>query len=149
MDWQLPPRTLIRAQAQVRLVAANANRLTRLELANSFLEISRSEVTEGYANDDTRLIRDAAEKAWLAVLQGTDHAMSRRDLIPEPGAMVQVSRHAFFDKAGRQDLSDEMSVFEDWLHERIFNFGAVPGREEMETLLDEVARFVRAVSEEL
>ncbi len=117
-------------------------------MALSFLDLAREEAAEGYQATDEARIRDAAERAWLAALHGIDHAMSRRGLIPEPGPMAQASRHSFLEAAGRHDLSEELLVFADWLHERIFNFGTIPDRAEMELLIDEVGRFVRTLSPE-
>ncbi len=130
-------------------MAANANRQTLLEMANSFLDFAREEMAAGYDLDDYRRIRDSAEKAWLAALQAIDHAMGRHGLLPEPGAMAHESRHKFLAKAGRSDRSDKLAVFADKLHGRIFYRGAVPSRPEMERALDEVAQFIRSVSEEL
>ncbi len=38
-------------------------------MAASFLELAREEAAAGYAADDPRRVRDAAEKGWLEVLQ--------------------------------------------------------------------------------
>lgn len=118
-------------------------------MAASFLERAREEMAAGYELEDYRRIRDSAEKAWLAALQAIDHAMNRHGLLPEPGAMAHESRHRFLVKAGRQYLSDKLSVFWDKLHGRIFNFGSVPGRKDMELAIEQVAQFVRSVSEEV
>jgi len=130
-------------------VAANAGHPTLLEVANSFLDLAREEMAAGYDLDDYRRIRDSAEKAWLASLQAIDHAMSRHGLLPEPGAMAHESRHRFLRKAGREDLSKQLSVFADQLHGQIFYFGAVPDRKRMELAINEVAQFVRSLSEEV
>lgn len=131
------------------IVAANAGRLSLLEMANSFLELAREEMAAGYDLDDYRRIRDAAEKAWLASLQAIDHAMNRHGLLPEPGAMAHESRHKFLRKVGRDDLSRQLSVFADQLHGQVFYFGAVPDRKGMQLALDEVAQFVRNLAEEV
>jgi len=130
-------------------VAANAKRPSLLEMANSFLDLAREEMTAGYDLDDYRRIRDSAEKAWLASLQAIDHAMSRHGLLPEPGAMAHESRHKFLRKAGREDLSRQLSVFVDQLHGQVFYFGAVPDRKTMALALDEVAQFVKALADEV
>ena len=130
-------------------VAANARRPNLLEMAQGFLDLSREEMAVGYDGDDYRRIRDAAEKAYLAALQAVDHAMARHGLIPEPGAMAHASRHRFLEKAGRRDLSAHLSTFADALHGRVFYMGDIPSRESLSLSLDEVAQFIRTVSEEL
>lgn len=120
-----------------------------LDVANSFLDLAREELAAGYDLDDCRRIRDAAEKAWLAALQAIDHSMSRHGLLPEPGAMAHESRHKFLRKVGREDLSRQLSVFADQMHGQIFYVGSIPTRKAMERAIDEVAQFVRALSEEV
>ena len=130
-------------------MAANARSLSLLEMAHGFVELAREEAGAGYEADDYRRIRDAAEKAWLSALHAVDHAMERHGLIPEPGAMAHASRHRFLERAGRKDLSDQLSVFADFLHGRVFYFGDVPPRGRMSVALEEVEQFIRSLSEEV
>ena len=117
-------------------------------LAVGLIEIAREEQAEGYNAGNPPLVRHGAELAWLSALQGVEVAMSRKGLIPEPGAMNLASKHTFLETAGRGDLSEALFVFEDWLHERMWWYGALPGREEADNLFDEVARFVQQLSAE-
>jgi len=96
-----------------------------------------------------RHVRDAAEKAWLAVLQATDAAMGRHGLVPEPGPRAHQTRHEFLEKRGREDLSARLHEMADRLHARYFYYGGVPDRARMEAALDEVADYVRRVGEEV
>ena len=128
-------------------VAANAGSLSLLEVARSFLDLAREEMAAGYEADDYRRTRDAAEKAWLAATQAVDHSMQRHGLLPEPGAMAHHSRNRFLEKAGRSDLSEKLSFFADQLHGRIFYAGDIPERRRLEAMVEQVAQFVRDVTE--
>ncbi len=130
-------------------VSTNAARASLFDMANSFLDLAAEEMGAGYDLDDYRRVRDAAEKAWLASTQAVDFAMERHGLLPEPGAMAHHSRHRFLQKAGRQDLSDRLSVFADQLHGRVFYVGDVPDRPQMQRMIDEVAQFVVTVAEQV
>ena len=120
-----------------------------LMAAHAFVEMAYEGMEAGYEAKDDRRIRDAAEKAWVSALHAVDHAMERHDLIPEPGAMAHASRHRFLERAGRKDLSDQLSVFADYLHGRVFYFGDIPPRERMGVGLEEVEQFIRSLSEEV
>jgi hypothetical protein len=85
----------------------------------------------------------------LAALQAVDHAIIRHGQTPEPGAMAHEFRHKFLQKAGREDLSRQLSVFADQLHGRIFYHGSIPTRQKMELFLDEVAQFVRTLADDV
>jgi hypothetical protein len=130
-------------------VAATSAPKTLVELANSFLALAREEAAIGYATEDRRRVRDAAEKAWLAALQATDAAMERHGLFPDPGPMAHASRHEFLEKRGRRDLSSKLHEFADRLHGKYFYLGAVPDKAGMGLTLDEVAEYIRRVSEEI
>jgi hypothetical protein len=120
-----------------------------LEMARGFIELAREEMETGYSTHDYRRIRDAAEKGWVSALHAVDAAMARHGLIPQPGAMAHHSRHRFLERAGRQDLSDRLSVFADQLHGRIFCAGEIPDRKRMSAAMDEVQQFMDAVAVQL
>jgi hypothetical protein len=133
----------------VRSVAANARRPSLLDVAVSILDLAREEMAAGYDLDDDRRVRDAAEKAWLAALQAIDFAMSSHGLYPQPGPMAHESRHRFLKRAGREDLSRQLSYFADQLHGQVFYIGSVPPRDKMHLAIDEVAQFVRVLGSEV
>lgn len=118
-------------------------------MAVSFLDLAREEAAIGYAADDMRRVRDAAEKAWLAALQAVDAAMERHGEFPEPGPRSHVTRHQFLERMGRRDLSTMLHAFADRLHGKYFYFGAVPDKQALSMDLDEVSDFVRRVHEEV
>lgn len=130
-------------------MALGARSPSHLDMARGFADLAREEMEAGYAAEDYRRIRDAAEKAWVSALHAVDHAMGRHGQIPQPGAMAHASRHRFLERAGRKDLSDKLSVFADQLHGRVFYVGDIPPRERFELALDEVEQFIRAVTAEL
>jgi len=111
--------------------------------------MAREEAALGYAQDDMRHVRDAAEKAWLAVIQATDAAMGRHGLIPEPGPPAHPSRHKFLEKVGRDDLSERLHAMADRLHARYFYYGELPERKTLEAALDQAADYVRRVTDEV
>jgi len=121
---------------------------TLIQIAESFLDIAKQEAKEGYARDDERRIRDAAEKAWNAALQATDHAMQIHGRAPEPGRGAHGDRHEFLEAVGRRDLSKELSYFADRLHGECFYQGNCPTREGMQTALKEVEHYIRKIREE-
>jgi hypothetical protein len=116
-------------------------------LAESFLGIARSGAEQGYAADDETRVRNAAERAWQGALQATDAAMARYGLVPEPGPRAQATRLEFLEAAGRRDLAMKLKEFEEALHGRCFYWGEVPDKATMAARLDEVAEFIRAVTE--
>ncbi len=131
----MPPRVFHVAQRTKPLI----------EIAEDFLALARQEAEEGYRRKDERRVRDAAEKAWNAVVQATDHAMRSRGRIPEPGPDAHVARHEFLEAIGRRDLSKELSYFADRLHGECFYKGACPTRDGMRVALDEAEDFIRKV----
>lgn len=118
-------------------------------MAESFLELAREEARTGYKAKDMRHVRDAAEKAWLAVLQAADAAMSRNGRVPEPGPRAHYTRQEFLEEVGRKDLANQLRVFADMLHGQYFYYGAVPDQGRMQVALDEAAEFVRRVTDEV
>jgi len=118
-------------------------------MANSFLALAREEAGVGYATKDPRRVRDAAEKAWLAVVQATDAAMERHGRIPETGPGAHGARQDFLEEVGRADLANQLRAFADLLHGRYFYVGDVPGADRMRVALDEAADFLRRVSQEI
>ena len=130
-------------------MASNATRPSLIDVAASILDLAREEMAAGYDLDDDRRVRDAAEKAWLSALQSIDYAMSLHGLYPQPGPMAHESRHKFLKRAGRDDLSRQLSVFADQLHGQVFYVGSIPSRDKMQLAIDEVAQFVRVLGSEM
>ena len=118
-------------------------------MAESFLELAREEAKAGFASGDMRRVRDAAEKAWLALLQATDAAMERHGVFPDPGARAHLTRYEFLEDMGRRDLSGQLHAFADRLHGRYFYWGGVPNEAGMKVALDEVETYLRRVTEEV
>jgi len=117
-------------------------------LAEAFLSLARQEARVGYASGDRQKIRNAAERAWMAGVQATDAAMARYGLVPEPGSRVDASRREFLAKAGSEDLSRRWNSLGETLHEGCYNWGRIPEEQEMAQTLEEVAEFIRQVTEE-
>src|SRR3972149_776400 len=87
-----------------------------LDIARAFLQAARSELEEGLTENNYVKVREAAEKAWNAVVQATDHAMNAHGRIPGPGAFAHRSRRTFLEGVGRMDLASDYTYFAERLH---------------------------------
>jgi len=142
-------QTFICAPAGVIGVAASSTSKALGEMADSFMALAREEAEAGYATKDPRRVRDAAEKAWLAVLQATDASMERHGRSPDAGPGAHDARQDFLEAVGRGDLATQLRAFADLLHGRYFYRGAVPEAERMRAALDDAAEFIRRVLQEI
>src|SRR5882672_6499616 len=86
-----------------------------LRLAESHLDFARDEARRGYAKRDETLIRDSAEKTWLAVNEAVDHAMIRRGRAPPVGRDAHTARREFLEMVDR-DLAKQLAYFAEALH---------------------------------
>jgi len=119
------------------------------EMARSFLQLAREEADFGYAHDDMRHVRDAAEKAWLAALQAVDAAMARHGRTPPAGPGAHDARQDFLEEVGRDDLANQLRAFADLLHGRFFYRGALPEPARVKAALADTAEFIRRAAEEV
>ena len=117
-----------------------------LDIARAFLQAARSELEEGLTENNYVKVREAAEKAWNAVVQATDHAMNAHGRIPGPGAFVHRSRRTFLEGVGRMDLASDYTYFAERLHGDVFYAGESIPAETARRLLDEVEDYIRKVS---
>jgi hypothetical protein len=117
-----------------------------LDIAKNFLRQSRRELKEGLAKGDQVKVRDAAEKAWNAVVQATDHAMGRHGRTPMPGRDAHRDRRDFLEEIGHPELSQRYSYFADRLHGDVFYGGASLPPSRLRQLLDDVEDYLRQVS---
>jgi hypothetical protein len=113
----------------------------------SVLELAHQEARTGYAEDDERRIRDAAEKAWLAATLAVDRTMLRKGVSPGVGPGAQDARQDFLESLDRQDLSDELSIFADQLHGRCFYHGHCPPRDRLQRGISRVGSFLQRLEE--
>ena len=113
-----------------------------LEMARSFLAAARTELEEGLTSNDYVKVRDAAEKAWNAVVQATDHAMRMQGRVPLPGRDAHVARRNFLEQIGQRDLSREYTYFAERLHGDLFYTGTPLPAATARRLLDEVQEFI-------
>src|SRR6266540_3995382 len=95
-----------------------------LDVARTFLQTAREELDEGLRTQNYVKVRDAAEKAWNAVIQATDHAMRVRGRTPLPGQEAHRDRKNFLDEIGRGDLLRQYTYFSERLHGDVFYWGA-------------------------
>lgn len=85
------------------------------------MEVAEEERRE--AKDDLHL-RQAGEKAWLAVVQATDEFLSRRQgILPPEDAGAYVARKQALRGIGASDLAEEYNALSGLLHADVFCFG--------------------------
>jgi hypothetical protein len=113
-----------------------------LRLAESHLEFARDEARRGYAKRDETLIRDSAEKTWLAVNEAVDHVMARHGRAPPVGRDAHTIRREFLELADR-DLAKQLAYFAEALHGDCFYQGKCPTEQGMRVAQDEAAEFMR------
>ncbi len=115
---------------------------TLLDTARIFLRTAREEIEEGLVSNNWVKIRDGAEKAWNAVIQGTDHVMRARGRTPLPGRDAHRDRLDFLDMIGRHELAQRYSYLADRLHVDLFYSGIALPVELIRRILDEAGDFV-------
>ena len=113
-----------------------------LEMARTFLAAARTELEEGLTSNDYVKVRDAAEKAWNAVAQATDHAVQIHGSVPLPGRDAHVARRNFLEHIGRRDLSREYTYFVQRLRGDLFYTGTPLPAATARQFLDEVQEFI-------
>lgn len=118
-----------------------------LDVARTFLQTAREELEEGLSTGNYVKVRDAAEKAWNAVVQATDHAMRVRGRTPLPGQEAHRDRRNFLEEIGRQDLLQSYTYFSERLHGDVFYWGSLLPAEALRRYLDEVEDYLRRISE--
>jgi len=96
----------------------------------------------GFTSNDWVPIRDGAEKAWNAVLQATDHAMSAHGQTPLPGRDAHRDRIDFLDAVGRHDLAQRYTYLAERLHGNLFYGGVSLPPDLIRRLFDEAADFI-------
>lgn len=119
---------------------------TLRETALIFLARAREELEEGLRLNDWVRIRQAAEKAWNAIVQGTDFAMATHGRRALPGRDAHRDRRVFLESIGRPDLARDYAYFAERLHGDIYYGGESAPPEALRRYLDEVEDFVRKVS---
>ena len=116
------------------------------DIAQAFMRTARAELEEGLSTNNHVRIRDAAEKAWNAAIQATDHAMQAHDRLPIPGRDAHRDRRDFLESIGRWDLAQKYTYFAERLHGDVFYGGAAVPTASLRRYLDEVEDYIRQVS---
>jgi len=91
-------------------------------------------------------VRDAAEKAWNAVVQATDHAMGAHGRVPLPGREAHESRRSFLEQVGRRDPARDYAYLAERLHGDAFYAGASLPPGDLRRLIDEARDTVDKVA---
>jgi hypothetical protein len=101
------------------------------------------ELTRAKASGDELGVRQAAEKAWLAVVEATDQYLLRNHNIRvSPDERAHSERRRYLHMLGKGDLERNYGYLSQTLHGDIFYLGepVSPGR--MRGFLEEAATFV-------
>lgn len=91
--------------------------------------------------------REAAEKAWNAVVQVTDAMLSRLGLDVPMDKTAHVVRSNYMLGIGLDNLAMKYSYFADVLHGNCFYFGRCPDDDAFQRLLDEVGQYITDAEE--
>ena len=118
-----------------------------LDVARMFLQTAREGLEDGLAGNNYVRVRDAAEKAWNAIVQATDHAMRTRGRTPLPGRDSHRDRRDFLESIGRGDLARDYTYFAERLHGDVFYTGASIDPATARRYMDEVEDYIRKVSD--
>jgi hypothetical protein len=84
---------------------------------------SLDELLEAESKKNDLGIRQAAEKAWLAVVQATDSFLSRHGVRVDPTVRAHVERRRHLRSLGKDDWLRTYSSLADTLHGEIFYMG--------------------------
>lgn len=101
-----------------------------------------SEFEEALAKNDEMGRREAAEKAWLAVIEATDTILGSGGISVTPGRSAHAERKRSLEQMGRRDLSQEYSIFADQFHGDCFYDGICPTDAELRLKLQSASQFV-------
>ena len=106
------------------------------------LDRAVAELEAGRGANDRLKVREAAEKAWLAVTEATDYFLLRRGVRIAPGPRAHVDRRQALTTLGRDDLRKTYSDLAESLHGEFFYFDeGDPGRG-LDALFEEAAGYV-------
>ncbi len=133
-----------------RILGASPNRTNTigasvqslLDVSRTFLAAARRELEQGLAEGNQVKVRQAAEKAWNAVVQATDYAMQARGRVPVPGRGAHQDRRDFLEEIGRGDLAEKYTYFAERLHGDVFYSGATLPVPRLRQYLDEVRDYI-------
>jgi hypothetical protein len=119
---------------------------TLQDTARIFLAKAREELEQALVQNNAVLVRDAAEKAWNAVVQATDHFMRTHGRTALPGRDAHRDRRDFLVGVGRRDLAEKYTFFAERLHGDVFYGGAIPPAAELRLYMDEVSDYLGRTS---
>ena len=119
---------------------------TLMDTARVFLRRAREELEDGLSTSDQVKIRDAAEKAWNAVVQAIDHLMQAHGRVPLPGRDAHRARRDFLEEIGHAELAVKYTYFAERLHGDVFYSGAVLPAQRVRQYLDEIKDFLERAS---
>lgn len=109
------------------------------------LRIAQAEKKRSDVEENPTLRREAAEKAWLAVVEATDAFLAKKKVYIIKGPEAHKDRRDKLKMLGYRDLAGQYSIFETDLHGDCFYSICDP--QELAIQLEKVQRFVRKTRE--
>jgi len=120
---------------------------SKLDYAQDTLTFAELEAAVGFESKDNLRVRDAAEKAFLAITEATDGLMMAHGQYPDPGPDVHHQRRVYLDTIDRPDLRRDYNDFQNTLHGDCFYNGHCPTSEGFKKYLEGVRDYIRKVRE--
>ena len=101
------------------------------------------ELSDAWSKGDDLGVRQASEKAWLAVVEATDSYLLAKHNISVPlDRTAHMERRKYLRATDRGDLEVTYGHLADTLHGDVFYFGESVGKNTMRTFLEEAADFI-------
>src|SRR5271157_5548401 len=99
------------------------------------------ELSEARRTSDRLRAREAAEKAWLAVVEATDRLLRAKGVPIPPGPRAHVERRAGLTALNLEELRRTYSDLAESLHGEIFYFDEGEDSRTLDRLFEEAARY--------
>lgn len=111
---------------------------------NPHITIRRAyeELDTARSEKDTLAGRQAAEKAWLAVVEATDRFLGSKGIRVPPDSTAHVERRRGLRALGRHDLAKTYNDLSNSLHGDVFYFGEDYTSQDLDLLFREAAEYV-------
>lgn len=100
------------------------------------------ELDDARGTNDSLAIRQAAEKAWLAVVESTDRFIGKHGFRIPADSTAHSERRRALSKLGRDDLRAKYNDLSATLHGDVFYFADQVPTNELDSLFREAAEYV-------
>ena len=121
-------------------------RMSAAEVPDRSFERALDELHAAREEKDALGIREAGEKAWLAVVEATDRFLARHGVHVELGPRAHFRRRSALPMLGRDVLRREYYVLSESLHgDLIYADESMPASD-LDALFEEAARYLESTS---